>query len=464
MRCCWPLIARAAVLALLGCPADPVAGKTIHELVGRVDVVSDPVDVDLVLGAASVAGVVHVVGEESGVGARQRVDPADGTVFALEPFTSHSQLSDPGVGDPGGSVTGVAADGAGNALYVGGSANASIGDAFSPTFWQDPSSPAFVADPFAAGTLEDIASTGVFVGFESQAVVGTLSQGVRALDGTGPSDTAIGISESGRMAVGSKVWMIDPVTLDSTVIDTSAWQQPVDASFLADFRGVIDAPGDDAVVFREYIDAAVKPHVGAWRVSDGALLGSTGPGTVFADGAFVEETLVVGVNGESGGELHTLVDPDQLLLGDLLGQSVSIAFDSFFTGSFGLVTAGGTNAATVVTFAPPTTGDMDCDGDVDFDDIDELVVGLTNPNQYESIYGVPPQLKGDTDGDGDLDFDDIGGFVAILRTPSTSVRVPEPPAIGLAILAALLLASVLGVRCTDFLLFREAEQNDVRVW
>lgn len=439
MCCRWSPIGPAAVLACLGCLAGPVAGKTIHEIVGRVESVSDPVDVDLVLGSALIDGIVHVIGEEGGVGASQRVDLTDGTLFPLEPFTSLSQLDNPGAGDPTGSVTGVAADGAGNAVYVGGSASAAIDDAISATFWQEPSSPVAVSDPPSPGTLEDISSAGVFVGFENQAVVGTLAQGIRPLDGSGPSDTAIAISESGGVAVGSRVWSIDPVTLDSSQIDTSAWQQPEDAQFLADFRDVIDAPGDDAVVFREYLDAAIKPHVGAWRVSDGTLLGSTGPGTVFADGAFVEDTLVVGVNGQSGGELHTLVEPDQLLLSDLLGQSVSIAFDSIFTGSFGLVTSGGANTATVVTFAPPATGDMDCDGDVDFDDIDDLVVGLTDPGQYEESYGVPPQLKGDTDGDGDLDFDDINGFVAILRGTPSSARVPEPSALRLAIVGLAIL-------------------------
>ena len=68
---------------------------------------------------------------------------------------------------------------------------------------------------------------------------------------------------------------------------------------------------------------------------------------------------------------------------------------------------------------------MDCDGDVDFDDIDDFVLALNNPIEYESTYGVPPELKGDTDGDGDNDFDDIDDFVAIFNTPSAE-NIPEP--------------------------------------
>lgn len=71
------------------------------------------------------------------------------------------------------------------------------------------------------------------------------------------------------------------------------------------------------------------------------------------------------------------------------------------------------------------TGDMDCDGDVDFDDIDDFVLGLQNPSDYEANFGVPPSFKGDTDGDGDQDFDDIGGFVDILQ-PAGVQHVPEP--------------------------------------
>ena len=59
-------------------------------------------------------------------------------------------------------------------------------------------------------------------------------------------------------------------------------------------------------------------------------------------------------------------------------------------------------------------GDMDCDGDIDFDDIDDFVLGLQDPQAYEDLRGIPPTVKGDTDGDGDLDFDDITGFVELL--------------------------------------------------
>ncbi|MFV2067131.1 MAG: CotH kinase family protein [Pirellulales bacterium] len=59
-------------------------------------------------------------------------------------------------------------------------------------------------------------------------------------------------------------------------------------------------------------------------------------------------------------------------------------------------------------------GDMDRDGDVDFDDISVMVRGLNDPAGYESIYSVSPQLAGDFTGDGTLDMDDIERFARLL--------------------------------------------------
>jgi len=72
------------------------------------------------------------------------------------------------------------------------------------------------------------------------------------------------------------------------------------------------------------------------------------------------------------------------------------------------------------------------------------VLALTVPAQYETTHAVPAKLKGDMDQDGDVDFDDIPGFIDILApnpTFATAVSaVPEPPtapllALGLGIWA-----------------------------
>ena len=74
-------------------------------------------------------------------------------------------------------------------------------------------------------------------------------------------------------------------------------------------------------------------------------------------------------------------------------------------------------------------GDMDRDGDVDFDDIDDFVLGQMDAAAYEMMFGVPPALRGDTDRDNDLDFDDIPGFIVALGggAPMSGLQaIPEP--------------------------------------
>jgi hypothetical protein len=96
-------------------------------------------------------------------------------------------------------------------------------------------------------------------------------------------------------------------------------------------------------------------------------------------------------------------------------------------------------------------GDLDCDGDVDFDDIDEFVLGLNNPQSYLQTFGLPSSLKGDTDSDGDLDFDDIPGFVAILSaagagTNGVAAAVPEPSTVCLLGIVLLISGARRGMR------------------
>lgn len=91
-------------------------------------------------------------------------------------------------------------------------------------------------------------------------------------------------------------------------------------------------------------------------------------------------------------------------------------------------------------------GDMDRDGDQDFDDIDDLVQALNDPAQYEIDKGIPARVNGDQDEDNDLDFDDIPGFVNILSAGQAAdgagVNVPEPAGWGLAAVGFALLAYV----------------------
>ncbi|MFV2069031.1 MAG: PEP-CTERM sorting domain-containing protein, partial [Pirellulales bacterium] len=97
----------------------------------------------------------------------------------------------------------------------------------------------------------------------------------------------------------------------------------------------------------------------------------------------------------------------------------------------------------------PLLGDMDVDGEVDFDDIVAFVLAANDSVAYTDAFGVPPALHGDTDRDGDFDHDDIAGFVMILggETEAQSAQlVPEPSTIGLTIIGLLALCGRAGWR------------------
>ncbi len=59
-------------------------------------------------------------------------------------------------------------------------------------------------------------------------------------------------------------------------------------------------------------------------------------------------------------------------------------------------------------------GDLDCDGDIDFDDIDAFVLALSGQAGYEAAYPDCNWMNADCNNDGTVDFDDIDAFVAIL--------------------------------------------------
>jgi hypothetical protein len=59
-------------------------------------------------------------------------------------------------------------------------------------------------------------------------------------------------------------------------------------------------------------------------------------------------------------------------------------------------------------------GDLNCDGVVDFDDINAFVLALSDPGGYAAQYPNCDILNGDCNADGVIDFDDINSFVAIL--------------------------------------------------
>ncbi len=61
-----------------------------------------------------------------------------------------------------------------------------------------------------------------------------------------------------------------------------------------------------------------------------------------------------------------------------------------------------------------SAGDMNCDGSVDFFDIDGFVLALTDPAGYEAAYPDCDHMLADCNGDGSVDFFDIDAFMLIL--------------------------------------------------
>ncbi|MEW6249267.1 MAG: M20/M25/M40 family metallo-hydrolase [Planctomycetota bacterium] len=61
-------------------------------------------------------------------------------------------------------------------------------------------------------------------------------------------------------------------------------------------------------------------------------------------------------------------------------------------------------------------GDLNCDGVVNFDDINPFVLGLSDPAGYQVAYPNCNIMNGDVNGDGVFNFDDINPFVALLSS------------------------------------------------
>ena len=67
--------------------------------------------------------------------------------------------------------------------------------------------------------------------------------------------------------------------------------------------------------------------------------------------------------------------------------------------------------------SPIRRGDVNCDGLVDFGDINPFVLLLTNPGAWQAAYPGCPLLNGDINEDGVVDFGDINPFVRLLTNP-----------------------------------------------
>ncbi len=112
-----------------------------------------------------------------------------------------------------------------------------------------------------------------------------------------------------------------------------------------------------------------------------------------------------------GGEmidLNTRISPGsgwELASAAAISENGYIVGYAFVEGEFGA-------HGFLLTPVAPLPGDMNCDGVVDFADINPFVQALTEPATYADTY--PACENGDLDDSGDTDFGDINPFVALL--------------------------------------------------
>jgi hypothetical protein len=74
----------------------------------------------------------------------------------------------------------------------------------------------------------------------------------------------------------------------------------------------------------------------------------------------------------------------------------------------------GTVRGSVYVPVPVIPGDLNCDGSVNFGDINPFVLRLSNPAGYQQQFPGCPDANGDINGDGSVNFGDINPFVALL--------------------------------------------------
>ncbi len=91
--------------------------------------------------------------------------------------------------------------------------------------------------------------------------------------------------------------------------------------------------------------------------------------------------------------------------------SHTVVYDGFIPG---LIVTGTLDAETLI---PVATGDTNCDGLVNFRDINPFVLAQSNMAAWQAAYPGCNPLNNDINCDGVVNFRDINPFVALLSTP-----------------------------------------------
>jgi hypothetical protein len=174
-------------------------------------------------------------------------------------------------------------------------------------------------------------------------------------------------------------------------------------------------------------EASVGWHFDHW---EGDLSGSTNPTTILMDGdksvtaVFVEDTYTLTTSVTGSGSI--VLDPPggSYTYGTTVQltaeASVGWHFDHWegdLSGSTNPTTIlmDGDKSVTAVFLSSALYGDLNCDGSVDFGDINPFVLYLSNFSAWQITYAGCNPENGDINGDGLYpDFGDINPFVALL--------------------------------------------------
>ncbi len=135
--------------------------------------------------------------------------------------------------------------------------------------------------------------------------------------------------------------------------------------------------------------------------------GYTGAGNINQDPLFVDP---------NGGDYRLQTGSPCIDKGDLLFQPLPGELD---LDGHKRVWDGDGNGGAVVDmgayeYGSSFYGDLNCDGVVNFGDINPFVLALSNPAGYAQVYPNCDRMLGDVNGDGATNFADINPFVALL--------------------------------------------------
>ncbi len=111
------------------------------------------------------------------------------------------------------------------------------------------------------------------------------------------------------------------------------------------------------------------------------------------------------------------VTDNSTALDGLMGvYSFTVHANGSFTPNGPIVSTEGIAPRSIATWKPPgfRPGDTNCDGVVNFDDIDPFVLALSGQAAYDAQYPDCDWLTADCNGDGFVDFDDIAVFVGLI--------------------------------------------------